>query len=269
MKAQKPEEKLFILDLLKLNKSIKIDDKVFYPEESVINIIKQVLNRPAEPAKGLTDEEIEEKYPTKIADIEKMLKMEKKSYSKNIYDYILSIAESNKQYQAIAKWARSRMQGLIQHGESFKCPECGKEIQFGLSKEGQKLFYNSRLFKDHQMPSYLKEDRPEIICTIGSSRFAELEAVKKWELEKKGNICIGMHLLPQWYTEQMGWKESHHGAEQENIAEIMDALHLKKIEMADEIFVINFHGYIGKRTQFEIDYATKLGKPIRYLEPFD
>jgi len=111
MKAQEPEEKLFILDLLKLNKSIKIDDKVFYPEESVINIIKQVLNKPVEPAKGLTDEEIEEKYPTKIADIEKMLKMEKKSYSKNIYDYILSIAESNKQYQAIAKWARSRMQG--------------------------------------------------------------------------------------------------------------------------------------------------------------
>jgi len=44
MKAQTPEEKLFILDLLKLNKSIKIDDKVFYPEESVINIVKQVLN---------------------------------------------------------------------------------------------------------------------------------------------------------------------------------------------------------------------------------
>jgi len=45
------------------------------------------------------------------------------------------------------KYISSRIQGLIQHGESFKCPECGKEIQFGLSKEGQKLFYNSRLFK--------------------------------------------------------------------------------------------------------------------------
>ena len=37
------EEKLFILDLLKLNKFIKIDGKKFYPEESVINIIKQLL----------------------------------------------------------------------------------------------------------------------------------------------------------------------------------------------------------------------------------
>jgi len=37
------EEKLFILDLLKLNKFIKIDDKKYYPEKSVINIIKQLL----------------------------------------------------------------------------------------------------------------------------------------------------------------------------------------------------------------------------------
>jgi len=44
MKAQTPEEKLFILDLLKSNKSIKIDSKKYYPEDSVINIIKQVLN---------------------------------------------------------------------------------------------------------------------------------------------------------------------------------------------------------------------------------
>lgn len=37
------EGKLFILDMLKLNKSIEIDGKKFYPEESVINIIKQLL----------------------------------------------------------------------------------------------------------------------------------------------------------------------------------------------------------------------------------
>jgi hypothetical protein len=41
--ADTSEEKLFILDLLKLNKSIKIDDEKFFPEASVINIIKQVI----------------------------------------------------------------------------------------------------------------------------------------------------------------------------------------------------------------------------------
>ena len=43
------EEKLFILDLLKLNHSINIDDKKYYPEESVINIIKQVLSSQSRP----------------------------------------------------------------------------------------------------------------------------------------------------------------------------------------------------------------------------
>ena len=37
------EEKLFILDTLRLNKSIKIDEERYYPEASVINIIKQVI----------------------------------------------------------------------------------------------------------------------------------------------------------------------------------------------------------------------------------
>ena len=36
----------------------------------------------------------------------------------------------------------------IKHGIPFKCPECGEEIQYGLSSEGLKLFVNSRLFKD-------------------------------------------------------------------------------------------------------------------------
>ncbi|HUX92925.1 MAG TPA: hypothetical protein VMV36_03895 [Ignavibacteriaceae bacterium] len=112
------------------------------------------------------------------------------------------------------------------------------------------------------------KDRPKIICTIGSSRFCDVEAVMKWEFEKQGFICIGMHLLPEWYCKQKGIGKGHAG-ETEGVAKIMDELHLKKIEMADEIFVINVNGYIGERTTFEIDYATKLGKPIKYLKQQD
>jgi len=119
---------------------------------------------------------------------------------------------------------------------------------------------------ESSLKKQIEEDKSKIICTIGSSRFAEIEAVKKWEFEKEGNICIGMHLLPQWYADKQGWEKNHHGAEQENVADIMDALHLKKIDMADEVFVINYKGYIGERTRFEINYATEHGKPIKYLE---
>jgi len=41
----------------------------------------------------------------------------------------------------------------------------------------------------------------------------------------------------------------------------------RKIDMADEIFVINVSGYIGESTRSEIMYAEMNGKPVRYLEP--
>ena len=43
-------------------------------------------------------------------------------------------------------------------------------------------------------------------------------------------------------------------------------MHLRKIDLADEIFVINVGGYIGSSTKTEIEYAEKTGKPVRYLE---
>ncbi len=36
--------------------------------------------------------------------------------------------------------------------------------------------------------------------------------------------------------------------------------------MSDEIFVINKNGYIGSDTEFEIEYALKIGKKINYFE---
>ena len=43
-------------------------------------------------------------------------------------------------------------------------------------------------------------------------------------------------------------------------------MHKRKIDMADESFVINVGGYIGSSTRSEIEYARETGKAIRYLE---
>ena len=45
--------------------------------------------------------------------------------------------------------------------------------------------------------------------------------------------------------------------------EMLDDMHKRKIDMADEIFVINVGGYIGSSTKSEIEYATVHGKPVR------
>ena len=44
------------------------------------------------------------------------------------------------------------------------------------------------------------------------------------------------------------------------------SMHKRKIDMADEIFVINVCGYIGSSTKSEIEYAEATGKLVRYLE---
>lgn len=43
-------------------------------------------------------------------------------------------------------------------------------------------------------------------------------------------------------------------------------IHFKKIELSDEIFVINKDKYIGESTNLEIEYTKKLGIEILYLE---
>ena len=73
---------------------------------------------------------------------------------------------------------------------------------------------------------------------------------------------MGLHLLPMWYPNC----PEHHLAEHEGVAVEMDQLHLRKIDLADEIFVVNCNSYIGSSTTNEIAYATKLGKPVRCLE---
>lgn len=47
----------------------------------------------------------------------------------------------------------------------------------------------------------------------------------------------------------------------------LDELHLRKIDMADSVLILNVGGYIGESTAREIAYALSLGKLIRYLEP--
>lgn len=88
-----------------------------------------------------------------------------------------------------------------------------------------------------------------------------------WLLEKEGNIVLGCHLLPSEYFEQKGIEiiESHL-AEKEGVKDILNELHLRKIDISDELFVLNVNGYIGTDTQNEIDYAVLKGIPVKYLE---
>ncbi len=107
--------------------------------------------------------------------------------------------------------------------------------------------------------------KPKIICLVGSTRFIETFAIMAYELEKQGAITVGCHYLPPSYFEG-GPVVRDHLAEVEDCKEHFDRLHFRKIELADEILVLNVGGYIGDSTKREIAYARKLGKKIRWLE---
>jgi hypothetical protein len=85
-------------------------------------------------------------------------------------------------------------------------------------------------------------------------------AVCGWYLERdEGVIAMGLHLLPWWYPAA----PVDHLAEHEGCAERMDELHLRKIDLADEIFVVDIGGYVGESTSRELEYAESRGLPIR------
>lgn len=103
--------------------------------------------------------------------------------------------------------------------------------------------------------------RPHIRTICGSSRFIEHMAVIAWEFERRGMIVLSLHLLP------MSYAQCHdHMAEHQGVAAKMDELHLRKIDLSDDVFVVNVDGYIGESTRREIEYARENGKPVIFLE---
>ena len=87
-------------------------------------------------------------------------------------------------------------------------------------------------------------------------------AVCAWLIERDEQaIAMGLHLLPQWYPAC----PDNHLAEHEGVAKAMDELHLRKIDLSDEIFVVNYGEYIGDSTTNEIKYARENNKKIRWF----
>lgn len=54
------------------------------------------------------------------------------------------------------------------------------------------------------------------------------------------------------------------GDESGEVKQMLDRLHLAKIDLADEILVVNPGAYVGSSTEREIRYAVENGKRVRY-----
>lgn len=94
-----------------------------------------------------------------------------------------------------------------------------------------------------------------VICLCGSTKFHK--AYQEWNarLTLAGNIVISVGVLSHMLETPLTTEQKQR----------LDQLHLKKIDMSGEIFVLDVGGYIGNSTRNEIVYATAKEKKITYL----
>ena len=103
---------------------------------------------------------------------------------------------------------------------------------------------------------------PKIVCLCGSTRFVETFNEWRKKLTLEGKIVVSIELvLPQSERED----PQHHNFK---VKQNLDELHLRKIDLADEVLILNVGGYIGDSTRHELDYAKSTGKVIRFLESY-
>lgn len=84
--------------------------------------------------------------------------------------------------------------------------------------------------------------------------------MNKKRLTLEGNIVLSVELLDDNFWENIS--EAAYLKTREMLAD----MHKRKIDMSDEIFVINVYGYMDETTKSEIDYTLANGKKVNYLE---
>ena len=106
------------------------------------------------------------------------------------------------------------------------------------------------------------EKKYKVITLCGSTKFKkEFQEVQK-KLTLEGNIVISVGLFGHSGDSEV-WENQNENTLTET-KKMLDDMHKRKIDMADEIFVIDVGEYIGESTKSEIEYAKRKNKTIRY-----
>ena len=110
-----------------------------------------------------------------------------------------------------------------------------------------------------------KNKKYPVVTLCGSTRFKDefMETQKRLTLE--GYIVISVGLFGHSGDNEV-WENMDEGT-MTKTKEMLDDIHKRKIDMSDEIYVINVGDYIGDSTKSEIDYAIEHGKKVSFLEP--
>jgi hypothetical protein len=136
-------------------------------------------------------------------------------------------------------------------GYEWWCPKCGHEL-------------TPEEINSNDTDDFKRIERPTIVCLCGSTRF--MEAFQKANLAETlaGNIVLSIGCNTRNDSEIFSLIPVE---EQKKIKEQLDELHKRKIDLADEVMILNVGDYIGESTRSELNYAIVKEKVIRFLEP--
>jgi len=103
--------------------------------------------------------------------------------------------------------------------------------------------------------------KPTIVCLCGSTRFMDAFFAAGWALTLDGQIVLSVGVCKH------ADGDGAHGAEAlgQDVADKLDELHLRKIDLADWVLVLNVGAYYGDSTAKEVAYAKSIGKPLEFL----
>lgn len=107
-----------------------------------------------------------------------------------------------------------------------------------------------------------QQSLPRVVCLCGSTRFLQAfqDAMLQETLTGKIVLSIGCNTKSDDDLLRAGVQIDKQS---------LDLLHLFKIDLADEVLVLNVGGYIGESTRREVQYALRQGKVLRWLEPLN
>jgi len=101
-----------------------------------------------------------------------------------------------------------------------------------------------------------QQERPVVVCLCGSTKFRE--AFRR--VNRQETLAGKIVLAPGCFQgdDDVDWSSE--------VKQRLDELHLRKIDLADVVYILNVGGYIGQSTRQEIAYARQQGKRVRWLE---
>jgi hypothetical protein len=165
-------------------------------------------------------------------------------------------AENKQSAEEVASNSRFRSVSKTDHLEAMK--EKDREIHEKYKVELIKQ--NDQLDRYEEQIAALKAAIKErftapVVCICGSTKFKQSWISENARLTGEGNIVLAVGL---WGHHERQYPDAE-------MKQALDALHKRKIDLCDWVWVLDVGSYIGESTRGEIEYASALGRPVRYL----